>query len=203
MRKILIYGLVIISTACTSPEKDAKKLIENELFLTLNDFKSYEQVKFSKLDSLFSNYKMDSLFIKNEKLKTRLQEYAIQCQDRYKANINDPVYGRPGGEWVHDMSIGIANIYFEKEYYKRMHDSIITNFKPKFVGFKMNHKYRSKNAIGGISIHEKEFYFNKMLTKLYTPITLNNDTTSITARDIELILKKAQANPIYSSFFPK
>jgi len=203
MKKLLIYSLLVISTACSSPEKKAKSLIENELFLTLNDFKSYEPVAFSNIDSLFSTYYMDSLFIKNEKLKIRLEEYAEQCQERFKAQKDDYIYSSSGGEWVYDVSITIANIYFQNDCYKRIHDSIIDNFKPKFIGYKMTHKFRSKNALGGFSISEKEYNFDKMQTKLITPITIDNDTTTITSKDIEFILTKAKANPLYSSSFPK
>ena len=48
----MTLGLVI---GCTSPEKGAQKLIAKHLQETLNDWGSYEPVKFSSLDSAFTS----------------------------------------------------------------------------------------------------------------------------------------------------
>ena len=49
---LMALGLVI---GCTSPEKEAQKLITKHLQETLNDWDSYESVKFSSLDSAFTS----------------------------------------------------------------------------------------------------------------------------------------------------
>ena len=88
------------------------------------------------------------------------------------------------------------------DWYQITHDTIIKNFKPKFLGYKMTHKFRAKNKVGGTSIDDKVFYFDKTLTKSFTPITINNDTTSITVKDVELLMMKMKADPSYKSLFP-
>ena len=118
MKKILIYILLILLSACTTPEKKAKKLIESELYLTLNDFKSYEPVSYSSLDSLYSTYEMDSLYIKNEKLKIKLKEFSELSMKRYKENKQDEIYSSSSGKWRIDMSIFITNLIFEQDWYQ-------------------------------------------------------------------------------------
>ena len=49
---LMIQGLVI---GCTSPKKEAQKLITKHLQETLNDWDGYEPVKFSSLDSAFTS----------------------------------------------------------------------------------------------------------------------------------------------------
>ena len=203
MKKLLLYGLLILMSACSSPEKKAKKLIKNELYLTINDFKSYEPVSFSGLDSLFSTYEMDSNYIKNEKLKITLKEYSKVCEQRFQENRNDIIYSSRGGEWAKDISIVVVNIVFEGSWYQKTHDTIIKNFKPKFIGYKMTHKYRAKNAIGGTSIDERIFYFDPMLTKLFIPTTLKNDTTTISPKDIVLLMVRMKSDPSESHLFPR
>jgi hypothetical protein len=57
MKKLLtlLAILTIISTSCSKEDK-AKKLIKAELSKNMNDFKSYEPVEFSKIDSAFTSY---------------------------------------------------------------------------------------------------------------------------------------------------
>src|SRR5579862_4156486 len=67
--KKLLYIILIFSSSCghKSPEERAKKLIDEQMKLTLNDYKSYEPVTFGKLDSSFTDFKDDPKYIADAK----------------------------------------------------------------------------------------------------------------------------------------
>lgn len=61
MKKSTLIAIALswLVIGCSSPEKKAKKLIEEHLSKTMNDFKSYEPVEYSKLDSTFTAYERE------------------------------------------------------------------------------------------------------------------------------------------------
>lgn len=196
MKKIILL-FCLFCASCTTPEKEAQKIIKDELYSTMNDFNSYEPISFSGLDSLFSTYEMDSAYIKNEKLKIKFKELSDFAEIRIKENRTDPEYMSKDGKSRIDMSIFVANIIYEKEWYKLMRDSILSNFKPKFIGFKMLHKFREKNSIGATMINERVFYFDEMIKKTIIPITIKNDTSSLTDDDIGSTIMRMKAESSY------
>lgn len=130
MKKLLTLLLITISgfafiTGCQkSNENKAKELIKKHLSTTMNDFKSYEPVEFSKLDSAMTEFDEED-FLNTDTL-------AIFSQSEIELLL------------------------------KKNRD----NFKPKFEGYKMSHRFRGKNALGALVINESNYYFDPEISKI-------------------------------------
>lgn len=173
MRIFLIAGIVcLFEFSCSvSNEKKAQKLIGEILKETMNDYSSYEPVKFDTLDTVFT-----SLF---------------ENKDYYYANENMRLYSRLAEETLKEAEIfrGINSSSSAKKYevafltaasyqdsvnlYKPIIDSIEKAFKPIQDGWKMTHIFRSNNAIGAKTIGQFKFFFDVDLTRVtdYKDIT--------------------------------
>jgi len=162
--KIALSILLVTSFACskTSPEEKAKKLIKDHLYVTLHDFKSYEPVKFDKLDSNYTSYLTDPQY---KRWKKKYDEFIDESRR------------------AHEMAGIYAGSYYLASYYKKYMKQASTamdsasilldkitdlakNFKHEFIGWRMSHSYRSKNLQGNLGIHHYEYYFDKELTKV-------------------------------------
>ena len=129
---LTIAALSFLIISCSSPEKKAKKLIEGHLSKNMNDFKSYEPVEFSKLDSSFSTYERRTMDLDIDTVVTDDLNSAYEKEDKFNAqeDINEK------------------------------------NFKPVFIGWRMNHQFRGKNAFGAMVLSDYNFQFDKDLTKI-------------------------------------
>ena len=146
MKKYLALTVVaIVLCACSSPEKRAQKLIKDYLMENLKDPSSYDPAKFGGLDSLYSSFELkDEEFTAiHDKLKARF-DLELACND-FKAT----------DATLKEMD---ANIEAWNE--------AKAAFQPRFIGWKMNHRYRAKNGFGALDIHEQTFQFDKELTEI-------------------------------------
>ena len=133
MKKLFLSLLIISSTllSCTkSNDEKAKDLIKSDLSKKMDDFKSYEPVEFSKLDSNYS-------------------EYIKHSFDKY----SDTLIGVP----EHELILKELD-YNNNQLRKQM------EFKPEFIGYKMEHSFRGKNKLGATVLNKITFLFDKDLT---------------------------------------
>ena len=147
--------------ACSTPESKAKKAIKESLRTTLNDFKSYEPVQFSKLEvdsskytdvpevSQYNSQADADLATSNEyssKAEIYYSEYTI---DKYRAYVQ-----------VSSQFLDSAKLYLAKV------DSIKLHFVSKPIGWQITHTFRAKNLMGGLGLHTYLFTLNQELTKV-------------------------------------
>jgi hypothetical protein len=152
MKKLLFIIAAALLFSCSSPEKKAQNLIKKYLKENINDAKSYESVLFSKLDSVFSYY-------------WELPEYKNN-KHHFDIYINL-------AEHAVSLDLKIANEYLDSaKSYQEKNRIIQENFQSEFIGWKMSHKFRSKNENGALFLENENFYFDVEFKNTYN--TLNS-----------------------------
>ncbi len=179
MKKNIFLVIFICLVSCKSKEDKAKEAIKQFLFENLHDFKSYETVKFEKLDSAFILYsKSDSAKITCHKLldTIRVGDSVFQkmlLYKNYEDSLNKFVYPFPillsDDEKIKliDTTKFIAKWAKENQHYfyeryrcqKRI-NTIDSIHEMVFKGYKMLHSYRCKTLGGNTRIFTTEFYFD-------------------------------------------
>lgn len=160
----LLIPLIGFSQQKLSKLEKAKQLIRNEFKETMNDYTSYSPVSYGVIDSLFTLASEDEGCIKS---------YMRAIEDKEKAGLGE-VEGLP------DVSETIKKMKANEHTYKEgailnweIYQSsrgifylYLKNFHPTFIGWKLIHKYRTKNTYNATILKEQEFRFNKEMTKL-------------------------------------
>ncbi len=182
MKRIVLLLIALLAmgseiNAQTRFEK-AKVAIRNYLRENLDDYKSYEPVRYSKLDSLFTSIEDDFSFnVEFDRVHNctqRLKELGLDLSvnesderiDRMIASANSilaQIEAEPN-KYVVGAATNFKLQKIELESLKRYNSYLkkaMDNFKPKFVGWKMKHKFRSKNTYGGTTLGEYLFEFDK------------------------------------------
>lgn len=158
---MLFAALMLLAGCSQTPEEKAQELITEELKMRLDDPSSYESVKFGTLDSVMTNIYNDPEIMAVEDKRTSFTRRTIAYLDKATYYQNE----------------GLLSIYqFYLDSIKLMKDSselvsfelqtMRENFKPKFVGWKMTHTFRAKQAGQDKKIEERIAYFDKEFTKL-------------------------------------
>ena len=166
MQKLLmaLFSVILISSCSLSNEKKAQKLITQHLKETLNDWSSYESVKFGTLDTTFTTFDEDSSYMyastqfesfieKSNKALDDMKDYAGMTSVYYENKFN--------------FFRITAQIYLDSaEVYAPIVDSIRTNFIPVFYGWSMTHSFRANNAMGNKIIGHFKYYFDPEITAI-------------------------------------
>ncbi len=164
MRKLVLALLSISLIASCSPtkEKKAQKLITQQLKETLNDWSTYESVKFGTLDSSFTTLGDDSMYLstclKYEFLKGKcievvkeMEEYSGMTSEYYRDKCN--------------LAHTTAQMYLDSSMvYLTTMDSMINHFIPSFNGWSMTHSFRANNGMGNKVIGHFKYYFDPEVT---------------------------------------
>lgn len=186
MKKIYfcLLACVMAFAGCSTPEKQAKKLIVEHLKNSLHDYDSYESVQFGSLDSVFTTLLDDSTFTKvftkrlaHQKLRNNMFDKAEQWKD-----INKKLY----------------DFYLEHEalqqdtvqYYYNIEDSIKNNFIPQFTGYAMQHSFRANNVNGNKILTHKVYIFNKEITQVVNSEDLEIYINYDIEKELEAIKKR-------------
>lgn len=164
----------------------AKTLIKKQLFLTINDFNSYQPVSYSKVDKLYTSPSGNEQIVKEYKELNAYKDATgtwskfLSLNDTTKTDTVCNIVMKLGN------SASEKKLYTEaQEYYKiasniqfyRLYQIIILKslheFKPEFIGMKVIHKYRSKNPLGAYILKTSEFRFNKNMTTILEVVDLD------------------------------
>jgi len=171
MKKIILI-LIFLSSCNTSPEQKAEKLIEEYLRKSLNDYKSYEPVEFSSLDTIFSSLDTwkpyDSI--------ARLRDAADVIAKTFKQENEKYFYNKPK----------LANSFLqdalkEEDTVRTMTnllDSMNRKFFPKRIGWKMTHTLRAKNAFGAVVLNKITYFFDENLTRVIKEVDSSDLNTN-------------------------
>jgi len=154
MKKLItiLFALTIIFASCTkSPEQKAQTCIKDYLKKHLNDVKSYEPVEFGKLDTFKTVFEKSVTY---EFLNKDI-EFQFKLADEAAEDFKYPS--------LYDSKTCINQ---QTECLKKI-DSLQkiikikkSEFKPQEV-FSMLHKFRAKNAMGGMILNEVTFIITK------------------------------------------
>lgn len=177
MKKQLLTLLVASAAllGCKTNEDKAKKAIEKSLSETMHDFKSYESVKFGKLDSTFSAYYDDPSYKKKSNAASLLLDSVNKVHETLQSLIE--VNERSAitySDWYKGSDFDMRErkaIKRNRTNSKILLDSLdrimialkqdSAAFKPSFTGYKISHTFRGKNSNGATIINSKDFYLNK------------------------------------------
>lgn len=163
---ILISFIGIMSAlgqqpAQTKQEVKAKELIRQYLFENLNDYKSYEPVLYSPIDTLYRPIEEDSTYQANSLEDVRLKREFEEVKDMILAAGHHYNGGMEGAKQ------SVMKIW-EESYKPKLlaHTLYIVAYKAEPIGLKMTHRYRAKNALGATIINEYVYGFDFGMTKI-------------------------------------
>lgn len=186
---ILLFVLLPILIASCEQTKEAKaeKVIKKYLKETMDDYGSYSPVSFSEIKIVKSEWKVPKeLEMEHEflldyiKLLTQAgyevditsdADYYIKDLEKYSdkeflKHINDKFTDKVD---VKSLSSGKAKdkaLWLEFKHYRDTIYASKKSFQPEFIGWKMTHKFRAKNRMGGTELNKVEFRFDKDITKV-------------------------------------
>lgn len=158
---ILVAALLLCSCEKSNEDK-AKDVIKQHLKESLNDWNSYEPVKFSSLDSTFTRSTEDT-FIKGA---IEQFEYWQKKADSYQKNMKvfNALSSSFGKEQYAIASSDYNNAVDSMKFFSDKYKEALANFTPEFIGFEMQHKFRANNALGNKVITSNKYYFDTDIT---------------------------------------
>jgi hypothetical protein len=173
MKKILFICCCFTFIACSSPEKKAKNLINEELRTTLHDFKSYEPVTFGNLDSTFTYFsdtpKGDSIFRKLREKQKELEsaiDYSNEASEKYKTisfeNSLKEYYLQEKIRTFNESQVLRREVDKERDIFVKLSVEYVR----KFNGWEMQHSFRSKTLGGNYKLVHRLYTFDKEITKI-------------------------------------
>lgn len=178
---ILLFALlpVFIISCEQTKEAKAEKAIKKYLKETMDDYHSYSPVSFSELTMARTEWKLpNELKPELEKLTEITNKINNQFGHTMKitsdADYHIERINKYLGEKYNKFTTEEFKKKFEKEKklwleFKHYQDIIYASkksFQPEFIGWKMTHKFRAKNRMGGTELNELEFQFDKDITKV-------------------------------------
>ena len=187
---ILLFALLPILIVSCEQTKEAKaeKIIKKYLKQTMDDYGSYTPMNYSELIITMTKWKLP-IELKPElteliEIAKRINQqfgYKIeltQNADYYIERINanhiideinkytEEKYKKHTTEEFRNKLYEEKKIWLEFKHYQNIIYASKKNFQPEFIGWKMTHKFRAKNRMGGTELNEIEFQFDKDITKV-------------------------------------
>ena len=177
---ILFALLSILITSCSQTnESKAKKVIKEYFKETLDDYDSYSPVSSSEIAMAKTKWELPKEL---EPELEKLEEIAKKINQSGYNNIDvasDADYFIKdldnSSEYSHKKTLDknmikkIENwkaLWLEFKHYQDIIYASKNSFQPEFIGWKMTHKFRAKNRVGGNELNEIEFQFDKDITKV-------------------------------------
>ena len=174
MKRLLFIIIPLALFSCKlSPVEKAKSAIHEEMRTTLHDYKSYEPVQYGKLDSDYSS--VEDL----PQMKALQKDFDQNVADEKEHFSTMKIYGASlylTGQYNSEKRIVDADIA------KMLSDTtemgqIRRNFKPQFVGWKIEHSYRAKSLSGNLGIHHYILHLDSSLTKVNYTVDISESAT--------------------------
>lgn len=162
-RFLFVLFIAILLSSCNSPEDKAKSLIKQNLKESLHDWDSYESVKFGTMDSsFFSIYDNPNYIGAINRYHSLKKEYK-DSEAEFWIYKGESDWAKNGRQNSIDNNFRLLD---SMKLYSQIMIGIEEKFKPDFNGWKMQHSYRSNNALGNKIISHYIYYFNKDITEI-------------------------------------
>lgn len=186
MKKIiLLFALLpIFITSCEqTKEAKAEKVIKKYLKETMDDYGSYSPISISEIKIVKSEWKipkeleMEYEFLLDYiKLLTQAgyevditsdADYYIKDLEKYSdKEYVKHVKDKNDAKLLISRRAKVKALWLEFKHYQDIIYASKKSFQPEFIGWKMTHKFRAKNKMGGTELNELEFQFDKDITKV-------------------------------------
>lgn len=160
-RSVIVILLPLLLVSCANEEQKMQKVIKEYLYNTLDDYKSYEAISFSPSDSCYSDWTMDPLLPiieSNFKVMSHIMDSLTIERDRKAA------LGYSINSIFDDINEYATAAYYTKVAYPSKKDSIKNHFVSEFIGYGINHVFRSNNRLGGTQRHNLQFIIDPTKT---------------------------------------
>lgn len=148
MKKLLLFSVCMaILCSCSSNQKKAERLVKQYMKENLDDYKSYEPIKFSELEPILIKEQVEKV------LKVAID---------HKKSREDYIYYLDSTQLKEQLAY-IASIDADIDSLKRVCDSASVD---DIYGWCFEHSYRSANKIGAMEKKTETFYFNRDITEI-------------------------------------
>lgn len=171
--KRAFYNLLIILllVSCTNPEKKSKELINQYMKEHLNDFGSYEAVKYETLDSAFTSVMDTEDWRKYDKKYLEFEEKANKETEKMNRLIDNmgfhSLYTYKVDKFTMEtLKNKVSQDTDSMRFYNNKMISMHKNFVKEFKGWSLSHTYRANNALGNKVIKNTVFFFDKEIEKI-------------------------------------
>ena len=176
---ILISTAFVISCHHPSNEEIAQSRIKEMLAHTMVNPNSYESISFVPLDSLFTRIEDDSIYNTNKKMLLELETKKSKTEQNLRlikkskesmdqlnsfAIVNTPYLDQQ----LKNINNQLIRYNFQIDSIRYKIDSLIKNFKPSFIGYTIEHRFKYLSRGGFLMENTTLFYLNpsvSMVTK--------------------------------------
>ena len=190
MKKMLIvFFMATLLLSCKSQTDKALKIIDREMFKTLHDYSSYEPIETS-VDSAFTSIYRDSVVVKyalsfrlyvnlwkesseivNEAIENaqRSLRYSDIYSGSYYSRSEYTKYRNEASKYSKEAEEELEKYKTYVNMGKHYIDSVklvVNDFVPKFIGWKVKHRFRSKNRAGNFSIGDYIYVIDPKFKKI-------------------------------------
>lgn len=178
MKKILLAAFAILSLVCQAQNpaalrlSKAKALVRKELKGSLHDYASYEPVRWSSLDSVFSSVEddpricrlMDDLMEKHSKLPGDPSNIGLfMDMSGVEKQWKDALDNSKNEDLSTDFQLKCLNNWIAISDFnvaQKKAKEAIDAFESRFIGWSISHRFRAKNPLGAKVITEWVFRFD-------------------------------------------
>lgn len=159
MKKLVLLAITsLFMYSCGESNEDkARKLIEEKLQTTMNDWSSYEFVEMTPLDSVFTKFE-DSEYMKEHRRKMLT---AMNNTGNIKSKLKSC---KKSEESILQDSLA---------YYKNIEDSLMNvfnskkeSFKGDFIGYETKFSFRGNNKLGAKVLSNINVVFDKEISTI-------------------------------------
>lgn len=160
---MLFAALMLLAGCSQTPEEKAKAIITKAIKADMDDPSTYESIEFGTLDSAITsldNHKVYGLMVDSMELLTKKSDIHLDLAKMYQ-DISQAHFDE-------EMRQGKELLDSAKRIGERA-DAIEAAFKPEFVGWKMVHSFRLKQAGEDKKKLELVYYLDKEITKVVPP----------------------------------
>jgi len=147
-----LHILLLLCAACTKPDKSdlyetVKLNAKNYLTQNLTDTSNYEPVGFSGPDSIVQSYR-------NDKIYQQFDDSIIEVE---------AIRFREMGENFKLFQQRKASGFYDKKqaYFKRKRDSVANVIEPEFIGYKLEHHFKTADISGVKTLKKYTFLFDE------------------------------------------
>jgi hypothetical protein len=173
MRKILLFALCIsfitLDLSAQTKTDKAKRLIKVYMNENLDDISSYSPVNYSSLDSAFTQIEDNEGYQSAVKELIEAHEKITFTKEITLTTDVSRLINEINSDSTNTKSSTISEICLQLILFKSCQSLVFTlieTFKPQFIGWKLEHKYRAKNSYGAFILHNDTFLFDEKVTKI-------------------------------------
>jgi hypothetical protein len=158
-----------------TPDEKAKALIADLFKTTRNGTYNYKPGRFGKLDSAYSSFRDDSLYMAYSDTVSHYMDKSWMAHGEvadigYRTDTTRNE-GKRKKLWKELLAASAKNKVFldSVSFYSDKCNAVKDKYKPFFNGWKITHDYKANNGFG-IPVDQKTtFYFNIQLTQIIGP----------------------------------